>query len=597
MAKVTRYRWIAVTGLLICFLCFEEVNAQKTHRLVIRAVDEDTALLAKNFGLKTEFRGPAECAEYIDRIPLLMQSKGYISASVDSVVEFENQTLIYLFVGEQYHALHLHVRNQDKAYLQQVGWPLNTSKNAAGSFSDYRLSGEKLLDYFENNGYPFAKINLDSVQIEGKQIEAVLNVDKGYLYRVDSVRIYGPGKISRNFIHRYLSIEKASPYNKSSLEKIDQRLLELPYLEQTQRWDLTMLNTGGIVNLYLQPKKSNQINVLAGFLPSNEQVGGKLLLTVDANLQLKNAFGAGESFGLVWQQIQPKSPRIHIDYGQPYIFNSPFGTDFLFELYKKDSAFLNITGQLGLLYMLAPNKTAKVLLQSQRTNVLQTDTLSIKASKRLPDIADVNSLNLGIDYDVSNTNYRFNPRRGNELAFSATAGNKTVRKNTTITQIRDTSFDYSNLYDSVKLKAYQLRLRLKAAQYFPTGKQSVFKTAINAGWYQSPSYFRNELFQIGGYRLLRGFDEESIFANRYMVATLEYRYLVGLNSNFFVFTDLGWTNNSILKSSNSYLGAGLGLSFETKGGIFNLSYGAGKRNDLNFDIKQSKIHFGYVSIF
>lgn len=176
-------------------------------------------------------------------------------------------------------------------------------------------------------------------------------------------------------------------------------------------------------------------------------------------------------------------------------------------------------------------------------------------------------------------------------------GNKTIKKNNLITQIKDTSFNYSSLYDSIKLKTYQLRLRIKGAHYFKTGKQSVLKAAINAGWYESPSFFRNELFQIGGYRLLRGFDEESIFTNRYAVSTLEYRYLIGLNSNFFVFSDFGFSNNSIRKQSNSYLGAGGGLSFETKGGIFNISYAVGKRNDLNFDIKQSKIHFGYVSIF
>jgi outer membrane translocation and assembly module TamA len=82
-----------------------------------------------------------------------------------------------------------------------------------------------------------------------------------------------------------------------------------------------------------------------------------------------------------------------------------------------------------------------------------------------------------------------------------------------------------------------------------------------------------------------------------VVGTLEYRYLIGVNSNFFVFSDVGYSNNSIRKQSNGYLGAGGGLSFETKGGIFNISYAVGKRDDLNFDIKQSKIHFGYVSIF
>lgn len=597
MAKITGYIRIAALTMLMSCAFFIRIYCQNNYRLIIHSVDKDSLFVANNLGVKSSFQSASDCSDYVNKLPFVLQQKGYISSSLDSISKVDNQTVIYLFLGEKYDLLNLHIRDRDKNYLQQAGWEYRDNKKKTLDFTGYREASEKLLDYFENNGYPFAKINLDSVKVSDKQIEAVLNIDKGFPYRVDSIRLYGPAKISRNFIHRYLNIERGSPYNKEKLEKIDQRLMELPYLGQVQPWDVTMLNTGSLVNLYLAPKKSNQVNVLAGFLPSNQQLGGKLLLTVDANLQLQNAFGGGEHFGLVWQQIQPKSPRLNLQFTQPYMFNSPFGIDFLFELYKRDSLFLNINGQLGLLYMLSPNKTGKVILQTQRTNVLQTDTLNIKASRRLPDIADVGSVNLGIDYDIANTDYRFNPRQGNELNISALAGNKTIRKNTNITQIKDTSFDYNQLYDSIKLKAYQFRLSAKAAQYFKMGKQTVLKTGINAGWYESPNYFRNELFQIGGYRLLRGFDEESIYANKYIVATVEYRYLVGLNSNFFVFTDIGWSNNRIIKQSNSYLGAGLGLSFETKGGIFNLSYAAGKRNDLNFDIKQSKIHFGYVSIF
>lgn len=587
---------MAALSMLMSGAFFIKIYGQNNHRLVIRSIDKDSLFIAHNLGLESSFSSVADCSNYINKLPLVLQQKGYISSSVDSLIETGNQTVVYLFLGDKYNRLNLHIRDQDKHYLQQTGWELQ-GKRKRINFEDYRQAGDKLLDYFEANGYPFAKINLDSVSITGNQIEAVLNIDKGFPYRIDSIRLYGTAKISRNFIHHYLNIDRRSPYNKEKLSKINQRLLELPYLEQVQPWDVTMLNTGSLVNLYLAPKKSNQVNVLAGFLPSNQQLGGKLLLTVDANLQLQNAFGGGEHFGLIWQQIQPKSPRLNLQFTQPYMFNSSFGIDFLFELYKKDSSFLNINAQLGLLYVLSPDKTGKVFLQNQRTNVLQIDTLNIKASRRLPDIVDVSSVNLGIDYDIANTDYRFNPRRGNELTITALAGNKTIRKNTAITQIKDASFDYSSLYDSIKLKTYQFRLRAKAAQYFKTGKQTVVKTGVNAGWYESPTYFRNELFQIGGYRLLRGFDEESIYANKYVVGTVEYRYLVGLNSNLFVFADAGWTDNRIIKGSNTYLGAGIGLSFETKGGIFNVSYAVGKRNDLSFDIKQSKIHIGYVSIF
>lgn len=596
IAKVAAYKWRVVIALLICFAFCNSLTVQSGYHLSIQSVDKDTAFI-RSLGLQTVFQSRIDCNEYIDHLPSMLRGKGYISASVDTVLYDSIGAVVTLFVGEKLSAFIMSARPQDKPLINEIWWNKKGKETGSISFDEYYLLTEKLLDYFEVQGYPFAAVSLDSIETTPAGMHAVLNIDKGYSYKIDSIRVFGTARISSNFLEHYLDIAKGSLYSKEKIDKINKRILELPYLQATQPADVSMLQTGSIVNLYLQPRKSNQVNVLAGFLPSNHQLGGKLLFTIDANLQLQNAFAAGENIGLVWQQLQPKSPRLNLQYTQPYIFNSAFGVDFLFNLYKKDSAFLNINGQLGALYYLSANNVVKVLLQTQKTNVLDVDTIAVKATKRLPDVADVSALNFGVEYDVSSTDYKFNPRRGSELSVSVLAGNKTIRKNNAITAIKDTAFNYNTLYDTVKLKTYQLRLSAKAAHYFKVGKQSVVKTGVNAGWLQSPVYFRNELFQIGGYKLLRGFDEESIFTNRYAVGTIEYRYLLDLNSSFFVFTDIGWSQNKIFRQSNSYIGSGVGLSFQTKGGIFNLSYAVGKRNDLPFSIKQSKIHFGYVSIF
>ena len=46
---------------------------------------------------------------------------------------------------------------------------------------------------------------------------------------------------------------------------------------------------------------------------------------------------------------------------------------------------------------------------------------------------------------------------------------------------------------------------------------------------QSENMFKNELFRIGGLKTLRGFDEESITASFYNIATLEWRFLFEQN--------------------------------------------------------------------
>ena len=99
---------------------------------------------------------------------------------------------------------------------------------------------------------------------------------------------------------------------------------------------------------------------------------------------------------------------------------------------------------------------------------------------------------------------------------------------------------------------------------------------------------------------MRGFDEESVYATSYAVLTAEYRYLVGLNSFLFAFSDLGLVNNKYqeLRAKNVFTSIGLGLVFETKAGLLNVSYAIGKRDDLKYNILEaSKLHFRYINYF
>jgi hypothetical protein len=147
-------------------------------------------------------------------------------------------------------------------------------------------------------------------------------------------------------------------------------------------------------------------------------------------------------------------------------------------------------------YQLTRHQTGAIILQTAASNVLNIDTNIVKATNKLPDVADVNSTGIGVQYNFNNMDYRFNPRRGNDVSFTGSFGQKNIKKNSTIQQIKDPGFDVDNLYDSVKLHSYQVRMQGSATKYFPLGKQAAFKLAINAGWYQTPDYFQNELFRI-----------------------------------------------------------------------------------------------------
>lgn len=599
---------------LILMLAALNGNAQKpaaatvsSYTLWVSGVDKDSAWIVSKTGLQTSFASKLACEEYLNRLPALLQSKGYVTASIDSLQYKMNSAHLVLFLGESYRWIKLDVASVPSDLLEVAGWREKQFSGKPLDFVMLQQLQEKMLYRLENTGHPFARIFLDSIILDKEAVTASLKVNKGPAYKIDSIRIYGNGKISNAYLQRYLNIPNGSSYNKEKLLQVDKKLAELAYVESERSADITLLNTGSVLNVYLKQKKSSQINALIGFLPNNDQLSSKkLLITGEANIILRNSLGAGETIGLNWQQIQVKSPHLNFIYQHPFIFKSNVGLDFSFDMFKKDSSFLNVNFQLGALYALNTTQSARLFVQRFQTIVSSggLNTPAVIQSRTLPDAGDVSWLNIGLDYELNTTDYRLNPRSGNELRIIASGGSKKIKRNNEILQLKDPNdpgFDFAKLYDTINLNAAQVRIKSTAAHYFPLGKsqRSVFKTALNAGYFQSRNFFRNELFQLGGYKLLRGFDEESQYLSRYAIATLEYHYLVGRNSYFYVLADGGWGRglNAGNKIDYTYFGTGLGLAFETKAGIFNLAWAVGKRNDFPFDLRKSKIHVGFANYF
>lgn len=600
--------FIKITVTVILYYCClvgishaQGAGTKNDYLLHVNFTDKDSSFKPQQLKLQSAFNSETAAMDYVNKLPGLLASKGYPVASVDSSWTDASAIHIMLYLGTRYNLVQLYTANIEKKALDETGFVEKNILNKPININQLQLLQKRLLNYYERSGYPFASVNLDSIQIENDKIIAVLKAEKSVLYHVDSIRVYGKVNINKKFLQRYLNISNGSVYNKDKLSQVDKRIIELPYFTQVQSSDITMLGSGSVLNLYLQPRRSSQVNFLIGFLPAANKTG-KLQLTGDVNLDLKNLLGGGESILLKWQQLQQKSPRLNLGFTQPYIFNSPFGFDFLFDLFKKDSSYLQINAQVGAQYSLSATQSGKLFMQFQSTSLLSggIDTNMIKTEKKLPVNIDVSSVNVGLQYDWVNTNYKYNPRSGNELSATTSIGIKKVKQNNEITGIKDPAFNYASLYDSIKPKSYQLRFRFSGAHYFPVGKFSTIKTSLTSGVFLSPGIFRNELFQIGGYKLLRGFDEESIYASRFAVASAEYRVLVSLNSYFFFFADAGIVKNKYqsVNANNNFIGSGLGLLYETKLGLLNISFAIGKRDDVGFNLRESaKLHFGYINYF
>ncbi|MEI7472729.1 MAG: BamA/TamA family outer membrane protein [Chitinophagaceae bacterium] len=589
---------------MTCFFhCFIGYGQPPLHsyQLLVNYIDKDNSFSAPEGQLQRSFNGQAACIQYIQKIPSLLAAKGYPTASVDSIAYTDTAAQIFLYVGKKYYWVKITPVGIEKRAMDESGYLEKNFSNKPMNIPQLQAIQQRILLYYEKNGYPFAEVYLDSIQVDDNKINALLKVNKFIAYHIDSIHLFGKAILSKKFLYHFLNIPPGALYNKERLQQVDKRLQQLPYIQAIQPSNISMLGSGSILNLYLSPKRSSQVDVLLGLLPGNG-ITNKFQLTGDVKLNLQNALRGGETIIANWQSLQRKSPRLNLAYQKPYFLNSNLGLDLSFDLFKKDSSFLQVNSQVGLNYLSTINQSGKIFFQWHNNFLLANgvDTNIVKQTKKLPPNIDVNSASMGIEYDWNHTNYRYNPRSGEEIKIYATIGLKNVKPNNDIINLKDPNFNYASLYDSLKVKSYQIRIKMAASHYFPVAKQATLKVSLQSGVFLSPNVFRNELFQIGGYKLLRGFSEESIYATRYLCTTAEYRLLLGLRSYLFGFTDFGWVQNKYqaLNVTNNFISAGIGMAFETKNGLLNVSYAMGKRNDVPFNIREaSKIHFGYVNFF
>ena len=578
--------------------------AQQKYVLELTRVDKGSAEEEDIIGRKMEFSGKQACEEYVQKQFLAkLQKKGYLAASIDSVTIGEFGGAAWVFLGAAYQwgeikidSTLLLVSTYDEPELfQMIGTPLSIE-----SLVDLK---EKLLIKLEEHGYPFASVKLDSTYFKEAKLFARLTAELGPRYRIDSISVEGKLRISKTYLQRYLGVGGGEFYQRSKLGQVSSRLASLDFLKETRPWDMQLLGTGSALNLYLEPKKNNRFNLLAGLMPSNQQLGGKLLLTGEAELDLKNTFGGAEHLFLSWQQLQVQSPRLQIGFQKPYLFNTNAGIDFAFNLLKKDSSFLTLNTTIGLSYEVNSRQRVKILFSQFSSNLIDVDTNRVRQTKKLPAYLDVRTSAIGAEINYGGTDFKFNPTKGLDLILRMTGGIRKLSKNNAITQMKSDGFgnlfDYASLYDTVKSASSQFKLNGRADLFHKLGSQATLRTGVQVGWVNGKKLFLNEVYQLGGIKTLRGFDEESIFSSEYLIATLEYRYLIGQNSYLFSFVDGAYIGQrGVSENLNGMLlGAGLGLSFETRSGIFTLAYAVGKKTDLPLNFKESKIHFGFVSLF
>lgn len=597
----------------IIFTC--KLSAQDSLQVNYNFMATEKGFSSRPLKLPNIIRGDTAATRSILRINQQLHDLGYLAATwikTDTLKEARKIKgfTFHFSVGARYRWAYLRSGNVPSIMLEAAGFKSSNYPQRPFNHKDLIKVQNRLLSYAENHGYPFAKIGIDSLVIDDTNhlVAGQFTWEQGKLFTFGKIilaDIPKKARITNRYLVNYLGIKNGQPYDESTIKNLRNRLRELPFVEELKAANINFAEGKADVLLFLKNKRASQFDFLVGFLPTTDNITGrsKLNLTGNANIDLYNPFGSGERLTLKWQQVSAGTQQLDIKVNYPYIFNFPFGVDAAFSLYKKDTSYLDLSYNLGIQYLLTGNDYIKVFGGNFSTNLLGINTAPIISSRRLPNVIDLSNTTFGLEYRRQRLDYRFNPRQGYSLTLRGTAGIKNIKRNNRIEDLvapQDSTFDFASLYDTVALRSFQYRVEASAEYFLPFGKRSTVRFAVNGGLFVSKAdLFSNELYRLGGNRSIRGFDEESLPASQYAIGTIEYRLLFGTNSYFFVFTDGAILQNY---SRNTHerdypFGVGAGMALETKVGVFALSYALGRRSDVGLQVRNAKIHFGYVNYF
>lgn len=559
---------------LLLILLFPYFSWSQTHYQIIFKNNSYQQFIKRP---KIDFKDSTSAKKYLIEFQREAISKGFVLASYDSIVYATKKVIVDFNLGERMKNVVVKLEEKDLKFIRKNS---RLTEKIIGQipFTPSELSQtlKKIENAYLNNGYPFVRLKLVNHLWDNDQLYVSLEIDAGNFDVWSKINVKGDSSISPKYISNLLNIRIGEPYSEKELSLISSRINQVSFIKEIKPSEILFTREGVELFLYLESVPISSANGIIGFQP--DATTQRLSLTGDIHLKLMDIFHRGELLDLQWQSIRKQTQSLEVKVNYPFLFNTSFGLDGNFNLYKRDSTFLELNSTAGVQYFLKKGNFLKVFYTNISSNVLSGGANNPSFSN----LGSVKSNNYGISYTYKQIDYLPNPSRGLSFEIEGTVGNRKA-------QVTDTS-------EIVKSTTY--RGKITGEFYIPLARRHVLRLNSTTAFYYADEIFENEVFRYGGLNSQRGFNEDALFATTKTTATIEYRFLLDKNSHVFAFFDQSWyENNARSYYNDAPFGFGAGFAFSTNFGVFSISYALGKEFSNPILFSNSKVHFGYIVYF
>lgn len=453
-------------------------------------------------------------------------------------------------------------------------------------YNKYELENsiQDILIYFEETGFPFAKIEVQSVYFfekeKNKFADIYLSIKKERKSTIDELQIEGNNKTKNYVIERALRLEPGEKYSQRKIDEIPKLLNRLRFFEPVET-PVFYFNPQdkGVLQIKIKEKETNNFDGIVGYVPSGN-ANEKGFFTGYVNISLRNLFGTGRAAAIRWQQTNRNSQELELKYLEPWLFNYPFNISAGLFQRKQDTTYVqrNFNGTID--FLATEDITASFLFESEST--IPTDN-----GNDIFTVYNSTAISTGANLTIDTRDDVYSPTEG--FLF----------KNTYLYKSKKIDDPVEFITPDLETKITHQRLELDFSYFHNLFFRQVVAASVHAREMRGGFFEISDLYKLGGTNTLRGYRENQFLGNRIFWSNFEYRYLLSNRSYVFLFFDTGYylrnedVERNIERISAFKIGYGLGLNLETALGVMGVSFALAKGDSFG----EGKIHFGLINEF
>ncbi|HSV77568.1 MAG TPA: hypothetical protein VLH37_11110 [Bacteroidales bacterium] len=450
-------------------------------------------------------------------------------------------------------------------------------------FNELRNS---IIHWYENQGFPFARLHTDSVIKSDALLKATLRIDPSLPIFFENVNLRGNVNLARGFVANHTGIAEGTPYSEGKAGMAAIRLSELPFVRITGEPTIEFTPGTALVTVPVARRPANRFEGVAG-VTNDPLQGNRIQITGHLNLSLVNLLERGEQIAMNWQGLTQGTQRLMLQANYPFVLSTPISTALLFSLHRQDTSYINLRQRLALTWQSPQRIRISVFAERLSSELLSTGRLMGTAA--LP-LIDSRTTLYGLESSVSTPGFLAGPMDGSMGRVYVSAGTKSIRKNPNLPE---------SFYQNVSMRQPRYSFGVFAESRLPVSQLSRLVFSLQSQGIFGERVFGNEWFRIGGIGSLKGFNEESILATFYSVIKGEWRYFTGEQSYLsLLFNAAYYERNLTGEFANGWpWGVAAGINLETTPGIITVFFAMGEGPETQFSFRNTKVHIGFTSLF